>query len=136
VPADFFTVGKDPQRTAALHGSVLQGSVYARKVQIAAIAAMANGLWTSQIGRNLTDGISGFLTGKRYLIHDRDPLFTAEFLKMLADAGVKSVKLRRVHLISMPTARQIRAVSKTSGTSGITSPLLGQASSSTDGVVK
>jgi hypothetical protein len=60
----------------ALHGSILQGSVYARKVQIAAIAAMANGLWTSQIGRNLTDGIDGFLTGKRYLIHDRDPLFT------------------------------------------------------------
>jgi len=31
--------------------------------------------------------------GKRYLIHDRDPLFTAEFLSMLADAGVKSVRL-------------------------------------------
>jgi hypothetical protein len=30
------------------------------------------------------------LSGKRYLIHDRDPLFTTEFLKMLADAGVKS----------------------------------------------
>ena len=30
---------------------------------------------------------------KRYLIHDRDPLFTAEFWKMLADAGVQSVKL-------------------------------------------
>jgi hypothetical protein len=27
------------------------------------------------------------------LIHDRDPLFTAEFLKMLADVGVQSVKL-------------------------------------------
>ena len=27
------------------------------------------------------------------LIHDRDPLFTAEFLNMIADAGVESVKL-------------------------------------------
>ena len=35
----------------------------------------------------------GILNGKRYLIHDRDPLFTAEFLNMLADAGVESVKL-------------------------------------------
>jgi putative transposase len=35
----------------------------------------------------------GILTGKRYLIHDRDPLFTAEFLSMIADAGVESVKL-------------------------------------------
>jgi putative transposase len=30
-----------------------------------------------------------------YLIHDRDPLFTAEFQQLLADVGVKSVKLPR-----------------------------------------
>jgi putative transposase len=47
----------------------------------------------SQIGRNLTDAFDGILRGKRYLIHDRDPLFTDEFLTMLAGAGVKSVKL-------------------------------------------
>jgi len=34
----------------------------------------------SQIARNLTDAEDGLLTGKRYLIHDRDPLFTGEFL--------------------------------------------------------
>ena len=28
-----------------------------------------------------------------YLIHDRDPLFTDEFVAMLKDAGVQSVKL-------------------------------------------
>jgi putative transposase len=64
-----------------------------RRVQIAGIAANANGLWMSQIGRNLTDSVDGLLKGKRYLIRDRDPLFTTEFLKMLADAGVKSVKI-------------------------------------------
>ena len=47
----------------------------------------------SQIGRNLTDALDGILNGKRYLIHDRDPLFTAKFLDILADVGVKSVKL-------------------------------------------
>ena len=36
-----------------------------------------------------------FATWKRYLIHDRDPLFTAEFLNMIAGVGVKSVKLPR-----------------------------------------
>ena len=51
-----------------------------RKVQIAGIASTANGLWMSQIARNLTDAEQGILTGKRYLIHDRDPLFTAEQL--------------------------------------------------------
>ena len=33
------------------------------------------------------------LLDKRYLIHDRDPLFTGEFLRMMAAAGVESVKL-------------------------------------------
>src|SRR5262249_46151022 len=64
-----------------------------RKVDIAGIGPVANGLWMSQIGRNVTDAVDGILKGKRYLIHDRDPLFTAEFLKMIEDVGVESVKL-------------------------------------------
>jgi len=51
-----------------------------RKVEIAGIGQGANGLWMSQIARNLTVADEGILNGKRYLIHDRDPLFTAEFL--------------------------------------------------------
>ena len=47
----------------------------------------------TQIGRNLTDAEDGFLVGKKFLIHDRDPLFTAEFRQTLAAAGVESVRL-------------------------------------------
>jgi hypothetical protein len=47
-------------------------------VEIAGIASSANGLWMSQIGRRVTDAVDGILNGKRYLIHDRDPLFTAD----------------------------------------------------------
>ena len=47
----------------------------------------------NQVARNLNDAEEGFLVGKRYLIHDRDPLFTAEFLETLGTSGVKSVKL-------------------------------------------
>jgi transposase InsO family protein len=47
----------------------------------------------AQIARNITDDVEGFFKGKRYLIHDRDPLYTDEFLSMLADTGIKSVKL-------------------------------------------
>ena len=54
------------------------------------MAQAANGLWMSQIARNLTDADGGILTGKRYLIHDRDPLFTAEFLRIIAAAEVES----------------------------------------------
>ena len=46
-----------------------------------------------QIARNLTDSIDGLLAGKRYLIHDRDPLFTEDFLSTLKLGGVESVKL-------------------------------------------
>jgi hypothetical protein len=49
--------------------------------------------WMDQVARNLCDDGDGFLTGKRYLIHDRDPLFTTAFLATLAASGVKSVKL-------------------------------------------
>jgi transposase InsO family protein len=47
----------------------------------------------SQIARNLTDVMDGLFAGKRYLIHDRDPLYTTEFLSILADVGIQSVKL-------------------------------------------
>ena len=73
-----------------------------RKAEIAGIATVANGLWMSQPGRNLTDAVAGIVNGKRYLIHDRDPLFTAEFLTMLADVGVKSVKLPVVRKYLVP----------------------------------
>lgn len=47
----------------------------------------------TQIARNVTDAVDGILQGKRYLIHDRDPRYTAEFLTMLQGVGVESVKL-------------------------------------------
>ncbi len=46
-----------------------------------------------QIARNLTDADDGFLNGTRYLIHDRDPLFTEAFREVLGSSGVRTVKL-------------------------------------------
>ena len=75
--ADFFTVevwtAKGLQRFLVLFLIDLSS----RRVQIAGISAEANGLWMGQIARNLTDTADGLVAGKRYLIHDRDPLFTA-----------------------------------------------------------
>lgn len=45
------------------------------------------------MARNLSDAEDGFLRGKRYLIHDRDPLFTVEFVETLGTIGVQLVKL-------------------------------------------
>ena len=63
-----------------------------RKVEIAGIIPQAYGDWMSQMARNLTDPIDGFLKDKKYLIHDRDPLFTKEFRAILRAGGVKPVK--------------------------------------------
>src|SRR3977135_1147944 len=93
VAADFFTVEVWTRRGLQRFIVLFFIELSTRKVEIAGIASCANGLWMSQIGRNLTDAVAGILNGKRYLIHDRDPLFTAEFLGMLADIGVRSVKL-------------------------------------------
>ena len=93
VAADFFTVEVWTRRGLQRFMVLFFIDLSTRKVEIAGIASVANGLWMSQIGRNLTDAVDGILNGKRYLIHDRDPLFTTEFLDMLADVGVKSVKL-------------------------------------------
>ncbi len=41
-----------------------------------------------QIARNLTDAYAGFLSEARYLIHDRDPLYTKEFQGILQSEGV------------------------------------------------
>jgi transposase InsO family protein len=93
VAADFFTVEvwtrKGLQRFVVLFFLQLA----TRKVEIGGIAPVANCLWMHQIARNLTDAVDGILKDKRFLIHDRDPLFTEEFLNMLAEGGVKSVKL-------------------------------------------
>jgi putative transposase len=47
----------------------------------------------SQVGRKATDTVDGILNGRRFLIHDRDPLFTTEFQSILTSVGVKCVKL-------------------------------------------
>jgi hypothetical protein len=83
VAADFFSIEvwrrKGLQRYLVLFFIELS----TRKVEIGGIAPVSNGLWMSQLARNLTAADEGILSGKRYLVHDRDPLFTAEFCSVL-----------------------------------------------------
>jgi putative transposase len=64
-----------------------------RRVQIAGVASQVHGDWMKQVARNLTDSVDGFLKGVRYLIHDRDPVFTREFRTLLRGTGVECVRL-------------------------------------------
>ena len=93
VAADFFTIEAWTREGLTRFLVLFLIDLSTRRVEIAGLAKRANGLWMSQVARNLSDAAEGFLVGKRYLIHDRDPLFTAEFLETLGTSGVKSVKL-------------------------------------------
>jgi hypothetical protein len=87
VAADFFTVEAWTRRGLQRFIVLFVIELSTRKVEIAGIAPVANGLWMNQVGRNLTDAMDEILKGKRYLIHDRDPLFTDEFLEALGESG-------------------------------------------------
>ena len=91
--ADFFTIEAWTRQGLTRFIVLFLIDLSSRRVEIAGLARQANGLWMSQVARNLSDATEGFLVGKRYLIHDRDPLFTAEFVETLKTSGVKSVKL-------------------------------------------
>ena len=64
-----------------------------RRIHIAGIIHQPHGEWIEQMARNLTDGVDGFLLHTKYLIHDRDPVFTRQFREILKSAGVHAVKL-------------------------------------------
>ena len=64
-----------------------------RRVQVAGVAVDPDGRWMEQLARNLTDAVDGFLVGKRFLIHDRDPLFTKSFEVVLKAVGITSIRL-------------------------------------------
>lgn len=63
-----------------------------RKVEITGIIPQAHGEWMKQMARNLTDPFDGFLKDKKYLVTDRDPLFTKDFRMILKAAGIKTIK--------------------------------------------
>ncbi len=91
--ADFFTVEVWTRVGLMRYVVLFVMDLPTRRVEIAGIAPLPDGFWMEQIARNLVDGFTGFLRGKRLLIHDRDPLFTKGFFEILGWAGVRSVRL-------------------------------------------
>jgi hypothetical protein len=63
VAADFFTVEVWTRRRLQRFVVLFFIELSTRRVEIAGIAAKANGLWMDQIGRNLTDSMDGLLKG-------------------------------------------------------------------------
>jgi transposase InsO family protein len=91
--ADFFSVEVLTVRGLVRYLVLFVIDLQTRRVQIGGVVRQPYGAWMTQVARNLTDGVDGFLIGKRYLLHDRDPLFSDEFRGVLAAAGVKCLRL-------------------------------------------
>ncbi len=91
--ADFFSVEVLTRGGLVRYMVLFVIDLRSRRVEIAGIAPAPTGMWMARVGRNLTDAVDGFLRGKRYLIVDRDPLFTAQFAALLRASGIELLRL-------------------------------------------
>ncbi len=91
--ADFFTVEVWLPRGLTRFTVLVLIELATRRVHVAGITAEPDGPWVTQLTRNVTDAEDGFLRGARWLIHDRDPLFSHAVRDTLAAAGVTPVRL-------------------------------------------
>ena len=60
-----------------------------RRVQIAGTTTNPISAWMEQVARNLTDCEDGFLAGKRFLIIDRDSIFSPAFKSIVGSSGAE-----------------------------------------------
>jgi putative transposase len=90
---DFFTVEVVTMMGLVRYHVLFAIDIGSRFVEVVGLARNPGGEWMKQMARNLLDVDDGFLRGKRYLIVDRDPLYTKEFRQMLRGAGVQPLLL-------------------------------------------
>ena len=90
---DFFTVEIWTPCGLIRHWVLSVIDLSSRRIGVTGISSAPCGSWTEHVFRSLIDDFDGFLLGKRYLIHDRDPLFTAALDSLLRSAGVRAIRL-------------------------------------------
>ena len=90
---DFFTVEAWTPKGLTRYVVFFAIDIATRRAHIAGMAEAPTEEWVIQKARNMTDSDSGFLKGKRFLIHDRDPLFTPKFRSTLKGAKVRCLKM-------------------------------------------
>ena len=90
---DFFTVEVLTWRGLATYYVLFFLHLETRRVSLAGVTRHPTGEWMTQMARNAIDQESGHLRQHRYVLHDRDAKFCAEFRETLTSAGVKCLRL-------------------------------------------
>jgi len=90
---DFFTVEVATWYGLVTYYVLVVMDLATRRVQIAGITPHPTAAFMQQCARQLTDPFEGFLSGKRYLIHDRDTKFTPAFDGLRKASGVEPIVL-------------------------------------------
>lgn len=91
---DFFTVELLARRKLIRCTVFFVIEFSTRKVFFAPIKLQPDGNYMRQVARILTDSEDGFLKNKKFLIHDRDPLYNSEgFHEILQSSGIEQIKL-------------------------------------------
>ncbi len=88
---DFFTVEAWTPTGLRTYHVLFVIDLKSRRVLLAGITTNPDAGFMAQVARNLTDVADGFLRRHRALILDRDTKFTAQFKRILGDAGVRSI---------------------------------------------
>jgi len=89
---DFFTIEIWTARGLVTHYVLFVIHHATRTVHIAGMTTNPDSAFMAQVARNLTDSIDGFVRDKRFLILDNDSLFTAQFERIIENAGVRTVR--------------------------------------------
>jgi putative transposase len=90
---DFFTVEVLTWRGLVTYYVLFFLHLETRRVSLAGITRHPTEGWMMQMARNAIDEESGCLRQQRYLLHDRDAKFCAEFRDILVTRGVKCLRL-------------------------------------------
>ncbi len=87
--ADFFTTEVWTAHGLVRHFTLFVIDIATRRVYIAGTTTNPASAWMEQIARNLTDCEEGFLTGRRFLVIDRDAIFSPRFKSIVRGSGVE-----------------------------------------------
>ena len=89
---DFFTTEVLTAKGLVTHYTLFAIDLATRAVQIVGITPNPNEFFMMQVARMLTDPVNGFLRDKKFLIMDRDSIFSEAFRRELRENGIHALR--------------------------------------------